>query len=240
MADASKARSHKLLSFHVPQVFPPNDPLAIHLLLLMAAYNDFVHVTEWIDNPWTESTDEGEKKIFAGREFLQLRLMCSFLHETIDVINSLLRLPAFNVFLEKNLLEDAGSQALERLKSMKKRPLINNLFDRTRNKATFHYNKDEFQETLSRVIERYTSAQIVLIEHTAESSQISYYYPLPDHLRLRISFGFEREDDPKPQLDEAVKAAGDLLGDFAIFLDNFHKTYMRESGLQNAYTPAKE
>lgn len=240
MDESQEARTYKVLGFHVPKVFPPNDPLAIHLLLLMAAYNDFVHLTEWIDNPWTEPRDEGETKISAGREFLQLRLMCSFLHEMIDVLNSLLRLPEFISLLEKGLLEDKGIQALERLKSMKKRPLVKNLFDRTRDKATFHYDKDKFQETLSRVIERYDAAKIVLVEHTAELSEISYYYPLPDHLRLRIGFGLDREDNPKPQLDEAMKAVEDLLGDFAVFLDHFHKAYIKDRRLEDAYMPVNE
>jgi hypothetical protein len=185
-SEKPKARSHKVLGFRVSQVLPPQDPLAIHLLLLMAAYNDFAHITEWIDTPRTEPNDEGAKKISAGREFLQLRLSCSFLHEVIKVFNNLLNLTDFKVLLEKNVIEDAGIQSLERLKSMKKRSLINELFDRTRDKATFHYDKDEFQETISRVIERYDLSNIVVVEYEEESSQVSYYYPLADHLRLRI------------------------------------------------------
>ena len=226
-------RKTKMLGFKIKEVLPPDDGLAMFLLVMMATYNDLVYLTQWSDMEWTESDHAGQRRIDAGEEFFQARLACSFFHEFFEAFDRLLASRAFKSF--RSRLSQKGQQALDELNRMKKRSDIRNLLKQTRNQATFHYQEEEFKAALMQILPHYDSAQIVRIQYNDEQ-QFSYYYPLADNIRLRIALGMSPTDEPKPKLDRVVKLVKDLLGSFAIFLDEFHRAYV---GNRNPYTEVK-
>ena len=62
----------------IPLSFPADDPIAIDLLRLMAAYNDLIALAEWASVDKYLTDDEADKIIRIDRRFLKLRMIASF------------------------------------------------------------------------------------------------------------------------------------------------------------------
>ncbi|OAI45829.1 hypothetical protein AYO43_07445 [Nitrospira sp. SCGC AG-212-E16] len=206
----------RVATFTVAKVFPPDDPLAIDLLRLMAAYNDVRQVAEWMEPP--SGTPSGKVGVDIDRMKLGFlyRALFGILHEAFQVFGSM-QTPDFKRVAEG--MTPDGKAALYRLRCAGDD--LRSQLAHSRNKAIFHYEHDEFVRALTRYVTIFsekakTESRFIFKGHVA-------WYLLPESLRDLIVFDFHTSDD--------LAKTGEKVGGFlrrVIVVHSDMKTFLEE------------
>ena len=207
----------------IPLSFPADDPIAIDLLRLMAAYNDLIALAEWASADKYLDDDKTDKIIRAGRRFLKIRMIASFFYEAMKVLQELESEPDFKRQLVKRLSR-VGLEALKRLRAVRcgKDPSIRDLLDRTRNLATFHYLKDPYKKALSRIRPSHNPFPVVIRYEDGDKRR---WYPLAEQLKLETAFTIGTNDGDS-SLD-TIDTITQRLDDLSLVLDESWETYKK-------------
>lgn len=211
----------------IPLSFPADDPIAIDLLRLMAAYNDLIALAEWASADKYLDDDKTDKIIRAGRRFLKIRMIASFFYEAMKVLEELESEPDFKAQLEKRLSKE-GQEALKRLRTVRcgRDPSIRRLLDRTRNLATFHYLKDPYKKALSRLRTSHNPFPVVIRYEDGDKCR---WYPLAEQLKLATAFTIGTNDGDSPL--DTIDTITQRLDDLALVLDESYETYKKHREL---------
>ena len=212
-------------SFTIVKAFPPDDPLAVDLLRLMAGYNDIVLVVEWLGSNLEEPHDYHEKMWAAGRLDLQIRLLRATMHEILNVLEEMERLRHLSR-LEGQIDED-GQSALTRLREVRKGQdeFSRRLLAMTRHTIAYHYDHGVFEKGLKRLLARYgenSQADLMFIE--GRSGHEYYYLALADAVRVESVEGLTGGDGR-----EELDALQDLTRALGTFLESLLKAYGRSN-----------
>jgi hypothetical protein len=207
----------------ITRSFPADDPVAIDLLRLMAAYNDLIALAEWASVDKDLPDDRLDKIIQIQRRFLKLRMIASFFYEAMDVLHDLEREVDFKTHL-RNSFSRQGLDALRRLRRVRcgRDPSIRDLLDRTRNQATFHYIRSEYQKALTRISSSHSPFSVVI---RYEEGNARRWYPLAEHLKLKMAFAIGTHDGDS--LLDTVDSITQRLDDLALVLDESHGAYKK-------------
>lgn len=211
----------------IPLSFPANDPIAIDLLRLMAAYNDLIALAEWASVDKYMKDDVPDTIIRIDRRFLKLRMIASFFYEAMKVLQQLEKVPGFKKQLLQKLSTE-GLDALKRLRAVRcgKDPSIRHLLDRTRNLATFHYLKPPYQKALSRMSTSHKPFPVVIRYEEGDERR---WYPLAEHLKLETAFSIGTQDGDS--LLETFDTITQRLDDLALVLDDSCEAYKKQRKL---------
>ena len=211
----------------IPLSFPADDPIAIDLLRLMAAYNDLIALAEWASVDKSLTDDEADNIIRIDRRFLKLRMIASFFYEAMKVLEELESEPDFKGQLVKRLSR-AGLEALKRLRAVRcgEDLSIRHLLDRTRNLATFHYLKPPYKKALSHMSPSHKPFPVVI---RYEDGDARRWYPLAEHLKLETAFAIGTQD--MDSLLETFETITQRLDDLALVLDDSCEAYKKHRKL---------
>lgn len=211
----------------IPLSFPADDPIAIDLLRLMAAYNDLIALAEWASSDKYLDDDKADKIIRAGRRFLKIRMIASFFYEAMKVLEELEIEPDFKTQLVKRLSKK-GQEALKRLRTVRcgRDPSIRDLLDRTRNLATFHYLTDPYKKALSRIRPSQNPFPVVIRYEDGDKRR---WYPLAEQLKLASAFTIGTNDGDSPL--DTIDTITQRLDDLALVLDESYETYKKHREL---------
>ncbi len=164
---------------------------------------------------------------------MQLRLLAAFLHETLDVFKKMKERPAFKI-LAKRFDQDAIS-AMTHLEKVADGSYgaITALLKRTRNRTTFHYDRDVFKRGLRALAAKTNGSFVPVIVVRGrkigkeDMDDVRVYYSLADEIRSDFSFG------PRPQGSSWPEYEGiaTVLGKLRIFLASALAAYREERGL---------
>src|SRR5882672_6327950 len=155
MLEMPKAKTNeKVFSVRIFDMFPVDDPIAIDILRLMFGCNDTYLVEQWANGTKAIPTNLGAQVITAGRNTLQLRLLCSFLIVSLEVLDGLLKRTEFEPI--RTLLSFEGQSALSKLSEMRLRKVppsasgwgVNETMLRARHTATAHYDFEKARDAL--------------------------------------------------------------------------------------------
>jgi len=216
------------ITFPIENSFPPSDPLAIDILRLMAGYNDLALIIEWQEDYLKEPPDTNDKTWAAGRLDMQLRLLYSVMHETLNVLQDIQKQPDFPK-LERRL-DSNGRDALNSLQQIRngQDELGRKFLTLSRNKTAYHYDHNQFKDGLKRLIDRFgrdCTGNLFFMEH--KSGREQYYFPLADMIRAEITQGLTGAAN-KEYLDKLLA----LTRSFGIFMESLLIAYASERGLK--------
>ena len=189
--------------FPIKTAFPPSDPLATDIVRLLAAYNDFSSIEDWIyqDRPKEEYLSVQSRIDFIVSKIdLQWRLLGSILHESLPVIDQFATSPSSKPILEK--LNEEGRAALDKLLSIPRgdEPFSRKILAFTRNKLSYHYDIPVFQQGLNALLESKGDAafsHVLLL--TDEHPRREFYFPLADDVRERPYNSAPKTEDTHPR-----------------------------------------
>jgi hypothetical protein len=211
----------------IPLSFPADDPIAIDLLRLMAAYNDLIALAEWVSADRDLADDKADRIIQVDRRFLKLRMIASFFHEAMKVLEELEQEPDFEAQLERRLSTEA-QESLKRLRTVRcgRDPSMRDLLNRTRNQATFHYLKSPYKEGLSRIPPSHGPFPVVIRYEGGDNRR---WYTLAEHLKLEKAFSIGTQDEDS--LLGTIDAITQRLDDLALVLDESCEAYKKHRKL---------
>ncbi len=184
--------------FSVEKAFPPSDPLAIDLLRLIAAYNDFSSVDEWLLQDLAR--DDQNLSYVSSIQFtvskmnLQFRLLGSVLHETIQTLDEFAAASSSQKVLQQ--LDDAGRGALQKLLAI---PRGTNSYSRrvlavTRNKLSYHYDKKAFEDGLKTYLSSKGNNDLsTLLLLQDEAPRRAFYFRLADDVRNEVLKQYDKD-----------------------------------------------
>lgn len=184
--------------FSVKKAFPPSDPLAIDLLRLLAAYNDFSSVDEWLLQDLARDDENlsyvSSIQFTVSKMNLQFRLLGSVMHETIQTLDEFAAAPSSQKVLER--LDDAGRGALQKLLAI---PRGTNSYSRrvlavTRNKLSYHYDKKAFEDGLNTYLssKEYNDLSNLLLLQD-EAPRRAFYFRLADDVRSQALKQYDKD-----------------------------------------------
>jgi hypothetical protein len=191
--------------FSIEHAFPPTDPLAIDILRLLAAYNDFSSVDEWLMQDL--SYENHALSVVSRANFtvskidLQLRLLGSILHEAIQTLEEFVAAPSSETVLDQ--LDATGKDTLQSLLAIAKGA---DVFSRkvlavTRHKLSYHYDKTVFHQGLRALLlspECNKVSNVLLLQH--EAPRRYFYFRLADDLRREAIKRQGRDGQSYPEL----------------------------------------
>ncbi len=211
----------------IPLSFPANDPIAIDLLRLMAAYNDLKALAVWASEDKCLMDEEADKIIQIDRRFVKLRVIASFFCEAMTALQELEREPDFHARLVKRLSKE-GLEALKRLRTVRcgTDPSIRDLLYRTRNLATFHYLKDSYENALSRISPSHTRFPVVIRDEDGDGP---CWYPLAERLKLETAFAIGTQD--RDALLNTLDTITQRLDNLALVLNESYESYKEHRNL---------
>lgn len=206
----------------IPLSFPCDDPVAIDLLRLMAAYNDLIALAEWASTDRLETDDEADQLIRIDRRFLKLRMIASFFYEAMRILEEFEQENGFKKGIKKSFSQ-GGLNALKRLRAVRcgKDPSIRHLLDRTRNLATFHYLKAEYKKALALISNPSHKPFPVVIRY--EDGDPRRWYSLAEHLKLETAFTIGTVDGDT--LLKILDTIVERLDDLALVLEESCNSY---------------
>jgi hypothetical protein len=220
-------------------MFPVDDVIAIDLLRLMSGCNDIYFLQEWATRTKQIPRSHIAPIAAAGRNALQLRLLYSFLHESLSVIRDLKERPQFQKL--RSSISDEGKQALDALLAveLKRKPTdrdwkTNESILRARHTATFHYDSEKVKEALNRWLTNHGTneeAYIVRQEKTGLFGEWSYY-SVADMVRSEIVFGIRN-----PNHQSNVREAITLMKHLGTFTHSLFIAYIKDRRLQRYFRP---
>ncbi len=219
--------------FPVPLGFPTTDPIALDLLGLMTGYNDLIALAEWASYDKELADDPAEDYIRIGQRFVKLRFIASVFYEVLLVLERLEQEPGFKQIA--GALDEQGEAALKRLRTVRcgRDPEIRNLLDRTRNRVTFHYHREEFRKSLEKMIAlRGTSCAYPAVIHY-EGDDMRRWYPLAEHLQTDNAFAVS------PGRDQLLKNLEDIVGrldGLAEVLNKTFREYIKQRKLEKIFS----
>ena len=236
MAKPKKFSGRYVVSnFVIKEAFPPESPLAIDLLRLMAAYNDIREVIDWMGEHQSAPTKPIARKKWRVRAGIQHRFLFALMHEAFQILDQLHSLEEFRE-VEK-LLEPEGKESLQHLRKAQRggKQSIRARLTMGRNKVTFHYDRDDFRDgliKLFRVDAEKTEAE-VLFQGTSR-----VYYMLSEDVRDIIVYEFESQVDG----EIVEKVLGEFLGEvtrlqkeLVNFLEELFIAYMKSRGIKHCF-----
>jgi hypothetical protein len=237
-SDLSKQpkRKWRELFFTVQRIFPPSDLVGLDILRLMAVYNDIGRIIDCMRKEPANQTDPKCKKVSNARMAMYLRLTIGLLHEAMEVLLQMQELPAFTE-MEK-ALDRRGLEALKVLREARtdyKTSLLR-LMDRIRNKATFHYIRNEFAEGIKEFkAKRGEDVESSFILEKYPDGKVRAYYLLADHVRDAAGFGIVSAEETS----KIIKDITFLQGQLFVFLDTAFEWYARQRDLKDEFREAQ-
>jgi hypothetical protein len=191
--------------FSIEKAFSPSDPVAVDLLRLLAAYNDFSSVDEWLLQDLSKDNEElsfiSKIHFTVSKIDLQLRLLGSILHEAILTIDEFADSPSSQAVLRE--LDSVGMSTLQKLRAI---PKGTDQFSRTvlavtRHKLSYHYDKTVFEQGLRAIIQSHEpDKQTDLLLLHAEAPRRSFYFALADDLRREALQKHSKDGKSHPEL----------------------------------------
>lgn len=232
-------------SILISGMFPPSDPIAIDLLRLMSGCNDIYFIEEWANGTKKIPKSREAMSVAAGRNGLQLRLMYSFLHESLCVVRDLKSRPQFEKL--RHLLGNDGEEAFTDLMSIKLDGIkfttrdwgINESILRARHTATVHYDFKKTNEALDRWLTDHGSNEESYVVFREKSRPFGKwpYYSIADMARAEIAFGISN----KNHADNLIRAL-ELMRFVETFTDSLFTAYIKDRGFERfmkPYNPSK-
>lgn len=220
-----------IVTVSVSQVFPATDPIAIDLLRLMCGCSDIFHVSKWIFGSKQRPKQFGAVLIAHGRTMLQVRLLASFVHESLSVLQHLTDCPGFDSL--RSQLPDDCARDLVALQSIKLKGEafssrdwgVNEVILRSRHTASFHYDIKQMEETLKRWSAdqfRFGEKGYFVVEFDDQLEGALAYYAIADLVRAEISFGLTNEkyeENLKDLLDIMRRVTGTVQALFFAYVE---------------------
>lgn len=229
-------RKQTILSVNISGMFPANDPVALDVLRLMSGCNDTYFIEEWSNGTKQIPKEMGAMIIAVGRNAFQLRLMCSFLHESLCVIRDLTGREEFETL--RTLFDNDGQKALSELLKIRLKGSdlsakdwdVTDSILRARHTATFHYDFAKVQDALNKWVADHGSNEAAYILHRDRASMLANatYYAIADMARAEMSFGIGN-----PNFRKNLQTALDLLQYLHTFTDQLFHAYIRHRNLEN-------
>jgi hypothetical protein len=227
-------------SILISGMFPTNDPIAVDLLRLMSGCNDIYFIEEWTNGTKKIPKSREAVSVAAGRNGLQLRLMYSFLHESLCVLRDLKSRPQFEKL--RHLLGNDGEKALTDLLSIKLEGInftrrdwgINESILRARHTATVHYDFERTKEALDRWLTDNGSNEESYIVFREKSRPFGKwpYYSIADMARAEIAFGISNEN----HANNLIRAL-ELMQLVETFTDCLFTAYIKDRGFEKFMKP---
>jgi hypothetical protein len=232
------ARSREIFRFTISEVFPPSDPVAMHLLCLMAQHNDLGFVGDWIRAHLEVPASKPAVSIAANRLFFLQRIFASMVVEVLQTLEALEELPDFAAV--RGRLDEDGRQALDVFHTVPVDPKqpIYRVLHRTRNKAAFHFDPKQFQSSLNKMLARYGhDAESEFIAEDVGGGYSRVYYQLAAQVAIEASFGLPAIDLP-PLTHEEFSAALDLQEALSQFIQSVQGAFIKARGLGQVFRRA--
>jgi len=231
-------KAREVFNFTIAEVFPPDDPVAMDILCLMAAHNDLAFVGDWIRAHLQIPTARAAKSVAASRLFFLQRLFAAMMAEVLKTLEHLEDLAGFEAVRQR--LDDDGQQALTTLHTVPVDPkgAIYRVLHMTRNKVAFHFDPGQFRASLKKMLERYgTDAESDFVVEADAPGYSRIYYGLAAQLTADISFGLP-DPGALPLVQEAFQTALDLRGALAQFIQSAQAAYLASRGLRRVFRRA--
>ena len=199
-----------IVKINIGQVFPATDPIAIDLLRLMCGCCDLFHVAKWIFGSMQRPKEFGGVVVAHGKTMLQFRLLASYLHESLNVLQHLVNCPEFYVL--RSLLNQDNTHDLAELQNIRLKGEaftskdwgISEVIRRARHTASFHYDIKETREALNRWTTdefKFGKEGYFVVELDRTQEKAWPYYAIADLVRAEISFGLTNENFDKNNKD---------------------------------------
>lgn len=228
---------YDVFSFRVKGTFPHDNPLAVDLVRLMAAYNDMGEVIEWMSVHGSVTTKPLASKKSRIRKGIQHRVLLSLMHEAFAVFDQMQSSREFKAAVTKLGSRGKGALAQLRQSTSKDKTTMRSRLSMCRKKVTFHYDRGSFSEGL-RLFPR-----IFLEMDRAESTIVlsrdsRAYYMLPEQVRDIITYDFKTMldgPDMGNKLGEFIAEVVRTQGALFTFIDEMLKTYVELQGLAASF-----
>ena len=233
MSKKKSSNQDRLFSFTVKKVFPHDNPLAIDLVRLMAAYNDMSEIGMWLLSNKSSVTNPIANRKLRMKVGIQIRLFNAFLHEALIVFSEMQGTKEFKDTV--TALGPKGNEALQQLRSSASKEMASfrSRLSRNRHTLVFHYDRKEFAEGLKRCVEIFVEKESVQSEILIHPNGRTYYL-LPEDIRELLAGGYKNNfdllDTPSGHLRH-VKTAIAHLGAITTFIDELLKTYVERKGV---------
>jgi hypothetical protein len=195
--------------FKVREAFPPDDPLSVPLLRLMAAVNDVRYVQKAVligILRFDELVSDAERAVHEGENVYLLRLLAGHLHEAGIAFRALddQHASAVNALISG----DADAQAaIAKLRAIYRDAsptgVTKGLLEGVRTPWAFHYKHERFKEALEKHPEE---AMIIFSEHEG----LGRYTVTDDFARQYIVDKVGGEAGFKQSFEDAINLAGTL------------------------------
>ncbi len=224
-----KRREH--VKFPVARVFPPDDALGVDLLRLMAFHDDLSFIAEMMQAAMARAPQRaGARQVAASRWFFLQRLFGAVVAELVKVVQNVQNDPQFAEL--RRSLSPTGGESLQQLLSMpfdEQHPVYGVLY-RTRNKAAFHFDRNDFAAAIGRLIQKLgedAQASFLLEADPKFPDTVRTHYMLAGQIALEASYGL-KGDMP----DAAFGAAINLHWALSEFLASAFAAYCDIRGIQ--------
>jgi len=204
--------------FKLREAFPPNDPLSVPLLRLMAAVNDVRYVQKAVligIVRFDELVSDAERAVHEGENVYLLRLLAGHLHEAGIAFRALddQHASAVNAVISGDadaavISGDADAEAaIAKLRAIYREAsptgVTKGLLEGVRTPWAFHYKHERFKEALEKHPEE---AMIIFSEHEG----LGRYTVTDDFARQYIVDKVGGEAGFKQSFEDAINLAGTL------------------------------
>ncbi len=224
----------KIFSLRIFDVFPKDDPIAIDILRLMFGCNDTYLIEEWANGTKAIPANTGAQVIAAGRNTLQLRLLCSFLSVWLEVLDGLIKRPGFEALC--TLISSEGQLALSKLSKIQLKKVapsargwgVNETMLRARHTATAHYDFEKARDALLKWRSNHgpTEAGPVVFRQGLGGSDP--FYGIADMAIAEMSFELGN-----PNFWENVDGILELIHALRVFVDSLFWAFIKDRNLHD-------
>lgn len=231
-------KTRKVFEFTIAEVFPPDDPVAMHLLCLMAAQNDMSFVVEAMMAHLHVPLEPPAQSVAANRLFCLQRLLAAMTSEALTVLAAAEALPGFQA-VHRHLSEE-GKIALDTLHTVPvdRTNAVYRVLHTTRNKAAFHFDPGQFSATLGKMLDRYgMDAKSDIIHERGTDYRGRIYYGLAAQVAAEIAFGLPAENAP-PLVQEAFLTSLEMLKALSAFIEAAQAAYLTSRGKRRVFRRA--
>jgi hypothetical protein len=226
--------SEKIFLVRIFDMFSVEAPIAIDILRLMFGCNDIYLVEQWANDTKATPTNKGAQIITTGRNTLQLRLLCSFLIVSLEVLDALTKRSGFEAL--RLLLTDEGQLALSKLSEIRLAKFefstsdweVNETILKARHTATAHYDFNKARDVMLKWRGKHspTEAGPIVFRHGLDGSDP--YYGIADMAIAEMSFELGGRN-----FRQNVDGIFALLHSLRVVVDAIFWAYVKDRNLES-------
>jgi hypothetical protein len=235
MTTRKREKKETICAVLISGMFPTSDPIAIDLLRLMSGCNDIYLLNTWIRATMQNPRTFFPRTIATGRISFQLRLLLSCLHESLVVLNDLIKRPRFAVL--RSLLDSQEENALLELSKIKLKGVgfttkhwdLDESILRARHTATFHYDFARTRETLDSWLRDRGSKEkgYILVGRDRDGLKGRSYYSVADMVRADAALGLGNQ-----QYAKNLSKLSSLIDCLTVLADGIFIAYVKHNKLE--------